>query len=278
MDSRHSIISHQKIGFIGCGNMAQAMIRGLVEGKVIPAQQIYVTNRSPGKLQKCVETLGVNAAANNEALVDECHMVVIAVKPQDLTSAIEPIASSFRAEQIVISLAAGYSLDALEKLLPDSRLVRVMPNTPSFIQKGVLGYCMNEEDQGAETMIDDLLRPLGLVIKLTEGDEFDALTVSCASGPGFIFELMLYWQEWIEERGFDAEEARKMTVQTFLGAAMLAEKHSESSLEDLLAKVASKKGVTEAGLQSMRELELERGLRISFEKASLRNKELAKSR
>lgn len=258
--------------------MTQAMVRGLVEGGVVPAKQIYATNRTPGKLQKLVETLSINASPDNEALIDACHIVVLAMKPQDLIAAIEPIASSFRPEQIVVSLAAGIGLSSLEKLLPESRIVRVMPNTPIFIRKGVLGYCMNDEDQGAEAMIDDLLRPLGYVVKLEEGDAFDALMISCSSGTGFVFELMQYWKEWIEERGIESEEARAMTVQTFLGAAMLADKNHDTSLEDLLSKVTSKKGVTEAGLQSMRELEIERALRISFEKAALRNQELAKGR
>ena len=87
---------------------------------------------------------------------------------------------------------------------------------------------------------------------------------------------MMYWQDWIEERGFDPEVARKMTVETFLGASLLAAQANGTPLEDLQNKVTSKKGITAAGLQSMRELEIERTLRYSFEKAALRNQELAK--
>ena len=85
---------------------------------------------------------------------------------------------------------------------------------------------------------------------------------------------MMYWQEWLEEHGFSSEEARKITVETFLGGALLASQQEETSIEDLQRQVVSKKGVTHAGLESMRELEVERALRYSFEKAVLRDRSL----
>jgi pyrroline-5-carboxylate reductase len=91
---------------------------------------------------------------------------------------------------------------------------------------------------------------------------------------GFVFELMIYWKEWLEEHGFAPELAQKMTVQTFLGASVLADGAGES-LEDLQNRVTSKKGITAAGLDSLRELEVERLLRYSFEKAAIRDKELS---
>lgn len=118
---------------------------------------------------------------------------------------------------------------------------------------------------------------MGYVIRVEDEDALEAITVSCASGTGFVFELMSYWQDWIEERGFEPAEAKRLAIETFLGAAMLAADAKDQSIEDLLHKVASKKGTTSAGLDSMRELEVERALRYSFEKAALRNKELAKA-
>jgi pyrroline-5-carboxylate reductase len=197
------------------------------------------------------------------------------MKPQDLISAIEPMSSMLVKNQIVISLAAGIPHKKLAQILPEARVVRVMPNTPSLIRRGVIGYSVYKADPGAVTVVEDLFAPLGYVVGLDDDDKFEGLTVSCSAGTGFVFELMVYWQEWMEERGFDPSVARKMTVETFLGAAMLAA-DGETPLEDLLAKVASKKGVTEAGLQSMRELEVERALRYSFEKAAIRNQELSR--
>ena len=111
---------------------------------------------------------------------------------------------------------------------------------------------------------------------MQDEDEFDALMIACSSGTGFVFELMMYWQEWLEEHDFTPEQARMMAVDTFLGASLLAKHHHDLTIEELQSRVTSKKGVTAAGLQSMRELEIERALRISFEKADLRNKEMSK--
>jgi pyrroline-5-carboxylate reductase len=267
---------HYKVGFIGVGNMAQAMIRGMSESKVIAPKLIFGTTRSDGKIQKSAETLGFNICPTNEELIEKSDVVILSMKPQDMAAAIDPLTSVFNPGQIVMSLAAGVTLRTLEKKLPQCRIVRVMPNTPTLIHKGVLGYVTSKLDAGIDTLVEDMFSPLGSVLKVADEEQFEALMISCSCGPGFIFEMMLYWQDWIEERGFEPEVARKMVAETFLGASALANQNKDRPLEELLNKVASKKGVTAAGLQSMRELEIERAMRISFEKAALRNQELAK--
>ncbi|XGC81269.1 pyrroline-5-carboxylate reductase family protein [Bdellovibrio bacteriovorus] len=268
-------LKSQKIGFLGAGNMAQAMIKGLIEGD-ISAKNIFATNRSQGKLQKLVETYQINAVSSNEELIDKCDIIILAVKPQDLLLALEPVTRAFDEHKIVISVAAGIRMEKLERYIQGARLARVMPNTPSLIGRGVIGYLLNDdEDNALESTVEDLFAPLGRIIKVTDEDQFEALMISCSSGTGFVFEMMMYWQDWIEEHGFSVEEARVMTIETFVGASLLAAQAREG-VEDLQARVTSKKGVTAAGLQSMRELEIERALRISFEKAAMRNKEMAR--
>jgi pyrroline-5-carboxylate reductase len=123
--------------------------------------------------------------------------------------------------------------------------------------------------------MERMFKPLGLTVRLDEGEAFEAFTVATSAGVGFVFELMIYLQEWLEERGIEPEMAQKMTVQTFLGASELALKSMPQSLDELQAKVTSKKGITAAGLDSLRELEVERLLRYSFEKSALRDRELS---
>ncbi|MBX3018234.1 MAG: pyrroline-5-carboxylate reductase [Bdellovibrionaceae bacterium] len=268
-----------KVGFIGVGNMAQAMVKALVDTKTLNPTHIHASNRSPGKLQKAVENWGITAAQINEQVIDNCDIIVIAVKPQDFSSAIDPFVSSFHEKQIVVSLAAGLTLHDLQKKIPQARVVRAMPNTPSVIQRGVVGYLMSdkEKDRGLQVIVEDLLSPLGAVFQCTDEEQLEALMVSCSSGTGFVFEFMSYFHDWILERGFEEADARRMVVETFLGAAQLAAQNHDLGLEELQSRVTSKKGVTAAGLDSMREFEIERALRYSFEKAALRNRELAKS-
>lgn len=272
-----ALLQSKKYGFIGAGNMSQAIMHAWISSGALKPENIYATNRSEGKLHRIAEQLKINPLSMNEELVDQCDVVVLAMKPQDLTAAVEPIASSFNDSQIVISLAAGIGFKTLTKVLPNvQRIVRIMPNTPARIRQAVVGYALAPQAQGLQAFVEDLFDPIGLVVQVNEGEEFEALTVSCGSGVGFVFELMDYWQEWLEEHNFDAETAKQMTIKTFLGAAMLADESKDQSIHELQNKVVSKKGVTAAGLSSMRELEVERALRYSFEKAVLRDRDLGR--
>lgn len=265
----------ETIGFIGAGNMCQVIVEGWLNRKFIEPDQISVANRTPGKTKKMRDELGVNVASTNEELVERSHIVFLAVKPQDIVSAVEPISTAFTPDQIVISLAAGISLRRLKKLIPQCpHLVRVMANLPARVEKGAFGYACLKENEMLDVKVQDLFSTLGWVYKVDEGDPFEAFTVGTSAGVGFVLELMQYWVEWLEEHEIDSGEAQAMTIQTFLGAAELAMQAQPQSLGELQARVTSKKGVTAAGLDSMRELEIERLLRYSFEKAALRDREL----
>ena len=267
-----------KIGFIGAGNMTQALVKGIVEAKEIRPDHILISNRTEGKLIKLSEQFNVQTRSHNQEIISECDVVIIAVKPQDFAKALEGLTGQFTEKQIVISLAPGISFDSLEKQIPSGRLVRLMPNTPSLIGRGVIGFMsLDETDEFVTSLMQDLFGSLGYVLEVETEDQFDALTISCASGTGFVFEMMMYWQDWIEERGFTPEVSRKMTVETFLGASMLASQSAGIDIEELQSRVTSKKGVTAAGLDSMRVLEIERTLRISFEKAAMRSQEISRS-
>lgn len=266
----------EKIGFIGAGNMCQALIEGWLSQGLTDATSLFASNRTPGKLKKLNENFKVHACATNEEVVNACDVVIVAVKPQDLVNAVEPIASAFTPNQIVISLAAGISLARLKKLLPQCpHMARLMANTPARIMRGTFGYCAPTANLLVDRFMERMFQPLGLIVRLEEGEMFEAFTVATSAGVGFVFEFMVYWQEWLEERGIDSELAQKMTIQTFSGASELAFRSLPQSLEELQAKVTSKKGITAAGLESMREFEIERLLRYSFEKSALRDRELS---
>ncbi|MCB0378467.1 MAG: pyrroline-5-carboxylate reductase [Bdellovibrionales bacterium] len=270
-------LKDKSVGFIGMGNMGQAILRGLVTSETVDPTKIFVHNRSQGKVQKVVGLYGCQSTSTAEDLVDKSDIVILATKPQDLLELLEPLRNAFNEDKVVISLAAGIQLRTLKKYIPKANLVRVMPNTPIFICKAVIGFCMSHSDLIVENLVKKLFSPLGHVVSLEEGDPFSAFTVASASGTGFVFELMHYWQDWILEHGISEEEAKRITIETFLGTALLAASEEGLSIEQLTEKVASKKGVTAAGLQSMRELELEGILRMSFNKAVMRDHELGKN-
>jgi pyrroline-5-carboxylate reductase len=272
------MIETLRIGFFGVGNLNQAVMRAFIDSGLVNKSKIVISNRNDKKLQKVADEFQVRAVQTNEQLVEESDVVIIGVKPQDLYNAIEPISSVFHEDHVVISLAAGVSLQSLEKLLPDvKKILRVMPNTAAKVKSSVIAYAATDATAPHLQWIERLLGTMGLVVPVEDGDQMEALTVASSSGIGFLFELMIYWQEWLEERGIDPDTAKKITVKVFLGAATLADQAGGTPLEELQRKVTSMKGVTAAGLDSMRELEIERTLRISFEKAALRDKELGKT-
>ncbi|MBX9766692.1 MAG: NAD(P)-binding domain-containing protein [Bdellovibrionales bacterium] len=270
-----SSLQSKNIGFIGCGNLAQAIMGALIETKTVSAQKIFVSNRSEGKLQKAASQFGVNICSTNEEIVDQCDIIFLATKPQDLFQAIEPIAMSFDDHHMVISLATGIHLKKIESVLtPVKMIARVMMNTPARIRRAVIGYQITPRPLRTTQWIEDLLSPLGYMVEIKDDEQMSALAVATSAGTGFVFELMNYWVDWLEGYGFDSAVAEKMTIETFLGAALLADFQPNLTIEELQAQVTSKKGITAAGLESMRELDLERGMRISFEKAQLRDKDL----
>lgn len=274
---KNPLLKTMKIGFIGAGNMTQALIKGMIDSKEIKPDHILVSNRTEGKLIKLSEQFQVQTRSHNQEVIAECDVVILAVKPQDFSTALEGLTGQFNDNQIIISLAAGIPFDSLQRQIPSGRLARLMPNTPSLIGRGVIGFlCLDETDNFINDIMEDLFGNLGYILKVDNEEQLDTLMISCSSGTGFIFELMMYWQDWIEERGFSAEVSRKMTIETFQGASLLAAQSASVDLEELQSRVTSKKGVTAAGLSSMRELEIERTLRISFEKAAMRSQELYK--
>lgn len=272
------LIKTKKIGILGCGNLGHAIIRSFIDSGLVAPQSIFITNTRFEKSEKLARDYGVNAVATNEELVESCDIVFLGMKPQDLYQTVEPIASTFHEGHVVMSLAAGVDLQSLQSLIPDApNIVRVMPNTAARVKKAVIAYSVSRAAESHAPWIEVLLSAMGYVVAVEDGDEMQAVLVGASSGVGFVFELMIYWKEWLEERGLDPEIAKKVTVQTFLGASRLAEEAPQTSLEELQRKVTSTKGVTAAGLDSIRELEIERALRYSFEKAALRDKELGES-
>jgi len=267
----------KSVGIVGMGNLGQALLGGLLESKTMEPENLWVANRSPGKVEKMVKKWGCHGLDHGSKVVEKCDVVILAMKPQDLFDFLESARNLFQEDQLILSLAAGVSLSSLRRGIPDAKLVRIMTNTPISVQKAVVGFSMEAPDIVAERIVTNLFAPLGHVVSLEEGDPFDAFTVGSSSGAGFLFEIMSYWQDWIAENGIEVEEARKIVLETFKGAADMALQEDRLSFDQLTDKVASKKGVTAAGLSSFRELELEGILRMSFNKALIRNKELGQS-
>ncbi len=239
---------NKRTGFLGAGNMATALIKGIIESGLYSPDMINAYDNDSEKLKSIYETYHVKGMQTNRDLVKACNIIILAVKPQVMSDVLEEIKDDITEGHIVISIAAGIKIEKIQSFLgKDVPVIRVMPNTPALIQRGVSAVAAGEAvstDQ-MNTAIE-ILKAVGVAFTVDE-KMMDAVTAVSGSGPGFVFKIMECFVDATRKQGFDEETAVKMVVQTFLGSSMLAES-SDLSLSELRKMVTSPGGTTEAGL------------------------------
>ena len=243
-----------KITFLGGGNMAAALIGGMVE-RGFAAADIQVIELGAEARAGLSERFGVRAVEAMDDVALGCDVLVLAVKPQQMKAALMPIAGRLGG-QLVISIAAGLRLADLGRWLggpgaPYTRLVRCMPNTPALIGAGVTGlYADPSVDGAGRDAAERVLAAVGSTVWIAAEAQMDAVTAVSGSGPAYVFHFIEALESAGRGLGFDEAGARRLAIDTVLGAAKLAA-GSEDSPAVLRQKVTSKGGTTEAALGSL---------------------------
>ncbi|MDY0013271.1 MAG: pyrroline-5-carboxylate reductase [Rhodocyclaceae bacterium] len=239
-----------KISFLGGGNMAIALIGGLLQRGFAPAQIQVVELLAPAR-DKLVAQFGVRAAAVPDDQLLACDVLVLAVKPQQMREALAPLAGRL-AGPLVVSIAAGLRLADLSRWLGGyRRLVRCMPNTPALIGAGMTGlYADPSVDAAGRDAAGQVLSAVGDVVWVEDEVRMDAVTALSGSGPAYVFHFIEALESAGVAMGFDGATARKLALGTVLGAARLAAGSPDSPAE-LREKVTSKGGTTAAALARM---------------------------
>jgi len=247
-----SPLSGIKIGVIGAGNMGQAMVRGLVEKSVYP-QNISVYDVDRKKTETVRKEARVKIAKTARQCVSLSDVIILAVKPQVIKEAVEEIKSAVGPETLVISIAAGISLSALEEYFSaeggkPACLIRVMPNMPALSGAGMSAFSLGRHTSPKHRKIAEaILSTFGQVVMVQE-KMLDLVTAISGSGPAYFFLLAEKMIEAAYELGMKVDIAKKLVYQTAFGSGkVLAE--SQEDPEDLIARVASKGGTTEAALK-----------------------------
>lgn len=260
-----------KIAFIGAGNMAQALMAGLIAKGNAAADILAIDPGQPTR-DRCAAQYGVRtAAAANAAELHAVDVIVLAVKPQMLREVAAALAPML-AGQLLISVAAGISLDDLSRWLDGyQRLVRCMPNTPAQIGLGATGLAaMPAVDDGGRSMATELLQAVGITVWVEQEQQLDAVTAISGSGPAYVFYFIEALCAAGQRLGLDTEQARTLALATFNGAAQLAYGADESP-SVLRERVTSKGGTTAAALDSFAQA----GLQESIIKGALAASERA---
>jgi len=265
-----------KVGFIGAGNMATALIKGIINSELYTPDLINASDADPDKMERMHENYRVNVSSSNKDLVKSCSIIILSVKPQVINDVLEDIKDEIRDDHIVISIAAGIKIETIQSYLGNKvPVIRVMPNTPALIQKGVSAVAAGKNVTHDQIDIAlGIFKAVGIAFNVEES-MMDAITALSGSGPGFVFKIMECFVEAAEKQGFNPETALLMIIQTFVGSSMLAE-NSDLSLSDLRKMVTSPGGTTEAGLNYINTNKIEEIINGTIETAKERSVELGK--
>lgn len=262
------------ITFIGGGNMASALIGGLLQ-QGFSAQQIRVIEINAENCEKIKQAFGISVFSDltNEAITSD--VIVLSVKPQQLFQLAQKLAPML-ADQLVISIAAGISTVDISRWLEGyQKVVRAMPNTPSLVRAGVTGLyaaaCVSELDK---INAESILAAVGSTLWLENEEMLHAVTAISGSGPAYVFYFIESMQQAGVELGLSAEQARQLSLQTFLGASKLASESAEDA-SILRARVTSKGGTTEQAILMMEKSDIKCKIISAIHAANLRSRQMS---
>jgi pyrroline-5-carboxylate reductase len=236
-----------KIGFIGAGNMARALVGGLISSGV-PGHNIFSYDLDPSHLQALCRDTGIAAAANNQQLVDHCDVVVLAIKPQAMHGMIDALQLGSHIP-LFLSIAAGLRSTALCQWFGrDVPVVRSMPNTPALVRAGATGlFASSSVTTKQREIAENIMRAVGITLWVEDESQLDTITALSGSGPAYFFYFMEAMEQAGQQLGLPVETARLLTLQTAFGAAKLAlEVEEEPKL--LRERVTSPGGTTEQAI------------------------------
>lgn len=261
-----------KICFIGGGNMARALIGGLKNNGYL-MNDINVIEPEAEKRAQLQSDFGVNVTEQLPS-VTMADIVVLAVKPQQLRD-LSIFLGSLLQQQLLISIAAGIRAQDIARWLGGYQsIVRVMPNTPAQIQAGVSGlYAMPEVTKNQHSQAETIMRAVGEVLWLDEESKMDAVTAISGSGPAYVFYFIEAMQQAALELGLTEEQAKTLSLETFIGASLLAAQSLETPAT-LRNQVTSKGGTTEQAIQTMEAAAVKSAIIKAAKSAANRSQEL----
>ncbi|HYP70490.1 MAG TPA: pyrroline-5-carboxylate reductase [Variovorax sp.] len=238
-----------RVAFIGGGNMATAIIGGLLD-QGVALDSIHVVEPFDQARFQLEHQLGVHSSPSADEKLLDCQAVVWAVKPQSFKEAALPVAA-FTKNALHLSVAAGIRSDSVARWLGTQRVARAMPNTPALVGKGMTGLYAGPAVSAADRQqVESLLRPTGELLWLEHEAQLDAVTALSGSGPAYVFYFIEAMCKAGVEMGLSYPQARHLAVATFTGASAQA-RSAEDSLEAMRQRVTSKGGTTHAAITSM---------------------------
>lgn len=268
-------LHNNRIGFLGAGSIAEAMISGIIKQNLLAPDQIQITNRNDDqRLHSLQQAFGIVATRDMQSLLDECSILILAMKPKDAAEACLSMRGLVHSDQLVVSVIAGVSTDLIAEWLDvDCPIIRTMPNTSSAVGLSATGIAAGRYATDAHLQLAvRLFESIGTVYPVPES-EMDVITGLSGSGPAYIYYLVEAMEGAGTKAGLSPEMARQLTIQTLLGAAQML-LHSREEPAVLRKKVTSPGGTTQAGLEILESYEFQHAVTSAVLRATERAREL----
>ncbi|GEN33381.1 MULTISPECIES: pyrroline-5-carboxylate reductase [Aneurinibacillus] len=271
-----SILQNKTICFLGAGSMAEAMISGLVDKNLIPSEQICAINRgNKARIQELVSRYGIATPEKEEAIAG-ADIIVLSVKPKDIATAIANIRALTTPEQLFISVLAGTSTDYISSLLGHSAaVIRTMPNTSAAIGLSATALAPGKYATDADMdLAIQIFQAVGIV-EIVQEDKLHAVTGLSGSGPAYVYYLVEAMEQAGQEIGLERETARRLILQTIIGAAHMLRDQGEEPAT-LRKQVTSPGGTTAAGIAVLEKHGFQEAMLACIKQAVARSEEMGK--
>lgn len=245
------MLNNQKILFIGAGPMSEAIISGIIQSSVIPAQQIYVQNRSnTARLKELQKKYQIHVYNETDVHLTEFSIIVLAVQPKNIEEIINQLKNTIHTNQLILSIVTSMTIDYFEERLMKQPIIRVMPNTSSMVCESATAMAVGKFTNNDHIEMSKMIfRSIGEVYTIAE-KHMDIFTGIAGSGPAYFYALMEQMESVAIEGGLPKQQVRSIVAQTILGAARMV-LGNNGSPETLRKNVAAPNGPTEAGLVAL---------------------------
>lgn len=257
-----------KLGFLGAGNMAKAIARGIVKSNILSTSDIIMSDPNVKE-----DVAGIKVINDNSIIFNDCEYVLLAIKPQVFNE----IAKSFTNAKVknIISIMAGVKMAKIKAIIPTANVIRIMPNLPASVGAGMAGIAKdNDASKEANAFVEAIFKSVGDAIFVNESD-LDAVTAISGSGPAYVYYFIQSMIKGGINNGLTEEESKRLTLQTFIGAVEMV-KNSNDSLDIMIDRVCSKGGTTIQAIDTFRNYELDDKIIEGINKCKLRSEELSK--
>ncbi len=267
-----------KIGFIGAGNMAEAIIKGIIDAHTYRPEDILIADVRKDRLDELAEKYNISFTTNAK-LAGAVDILVLSIKPQNMIAVLSEIKDTTNNDTLIVSIAAGITTETIHKTLGFDSVIRVMPNTPALIGQGttVLYATPSAKERLGEA--EHIFLAVGYVTSVQDEKLLDAVTAVSGSGPAYFFLLMEEMIKTAIKLGLDKELALRTVLVTARGAALLAIERAKAGekVDVLRQKVTSPNGTTEAALKVFAKYDFEKMVNEALTAAAKRSKELSGS-